>query len=192
MKVKDSGMPEEEYWNSLFGIPLIIEWLNVKSLSGTIVEVGCGYGTFTLPIAKEIKNQVYAVDIEPAMIQRTQTHVQEAGISNVQFIQRDFIDRGAGFESDSTGLVLLFNILHFAERKIMLEESFRILKPSGIIAIIHWRKDVSTPRGPDLHLRPDRNIILDAIADLDLSIYGNDTILEPFHWGIQLIKGKNK
>jgi len=185
-------MPEEDYWNGLFNIPLIVEWLHLKSIFGPVVEIGCGYGTFTLPIAKEIKNQIYTFDIEPAMIQRTQTLMQEAGIQNAQFIQRDIIDQGTGLESDSVGLVLLFNILHFTERRIMLEEAYRILKPSGIVAIIHWRKDIKTPRGPALHLRPDRQIILDAMAGLDLSIYGNDRILEPYHWGIQLIKGNKK
>jgi ubiquinone/menaquinone biosynthesis C-methylase UbiE len=192
MKVFDSGMPEETYWNSLFDIPLIVEWLNLGSIYGSIVEVGCGYGTFTLPIAKETMGKVFAFDIEPAMIEMTQRHMQQAGIHDVLFFHRDIIEQGTGLESNSVGLVLLFNILHFTERRIMLEEAYRILKPSGTIAIIHWRKDIATPRGPALHLRPDRKIILDTIADLDLSIFGSDRILEPYHWGIQLTKGKKK
>jgi ubiquinone/menaquinone biosynthesis C-methylase UbiE len=192
MKVSDSGMPEETYWNSLFDVPHIIEWLNLKNLLGPIVEVGCGYGTFTLPIAKEIIEKIHTFDIEPAMIETTLSYAQKLGLHNVQFIQRDIIEQGTGLESNSAGLVLLFNILHFTERRIMLEEATRILKPSGTIAIIHWRKDIETPRGPALSLRPDRQIILDSITGLDLSIIGNDRILKPYHWGIQLIKGKKK
>jgi SAM-dependent methyltransferase len=190
MKVADSGMPEEDYWNSLFDIPLIIQWLNLESVSGPIVEAGCGYGTFTLPIAKEAKYPIYAFDIESEMIQRTEKHLQKAEIRNVHVIQRDIVDQGTGLESESAGLALLFNILHFAERRIMLEEACRILKPSGIVAIIHWRKDIPTPRGPALHLRPDRKIILDTISGMDLSVFENDRILKPYHWGIQLNKGK--
>jgi ubiquinone/menaquinone biosynthesis C-methylase UbiE len=188
MKVNDSGMPDQDYWNSLFNIPLIIEWLNLKGVSGPIVEIGCGYGTFTLPIAKATKNTIYAFDIDPVMIETTQRHMQQAGIHNVQFFQRDIIDQGTGLESNSAGLVLLFNILHFAERRILLEEASRILTPSGTIAIVHWRKDTATPRGPVLHLRPDKQMIVDSIAGLDLFLDGNDRILEPYHWGIQLIK----
>jgi ubiquinone/menaquinone biosynthesis C-methylase UbiE len=190
MKVNDSGMPEESYWNSLFDIPLIIEWLNLKSVSSPIVEVGCGYGTFTLPIANATKNTIYAFDIDPVMIETTQRHMQQAGNHNVQFLQRDIIEHGSGLESNNVGLVLLFNILHFTERRIMLEESSRILKPSGTTAIIHWRKDITTPRGPVLHLRPDKQTILDSIIGLDLLFDGNDRILEPYHWGMQLTKGK--
>jgi ubiquinone/menaquinone biosynthesis C-methylase UbiE len=192
MKVTDSGMPEEEYWNSLFDIPLILDWLDVRTIAGPIVEIGCGYSTFTLPTAKGTKESIIAFDIDPSMIEISRKHMEQAGIQNVEFFKRDIVENGTGLKSNSIGLVLLFNILHFAERRIMLEEASRILKPSGTIAIIHWRKDIKTPRGPALHLRPDKQIILDSITGLDLSIYGNDRILEPYHWGIQLTKGKKK
>jgi SAM-dependent methyltransferase len=192
MKVDDSGMPDENYWNGLFDIPLIVKWLDLKSISGPIVEVGCGYGTFTLPVAKETKNKIYAFDIETVMIETTQRHVQQAGIHNVQFFQRDIIEQGTGLESNSVGMVLLFNILHFNERRIMLEEACRILKSYGTIAITHWRKDIETPRGPSLYLRPDQKIILDSIIGLDLHFNGNSRILEPYHWGIQLTKGETR
>jgi hypothetical protein len=55
MKVSVSGMPEEAYWNSLFDIPLIVKWLNVDTRIEPIVEIGCGYGTFTVPVAKNAK-----------------------------------------------------------------------------------------------------------------------------------------
>jgi ubiquinone/menaquinone biosynthesis C-methylase UbiE len=188
MKVSDSGMPDEAYWNSLFHIPRIMEWLHLTTISGPIVEVGCGYGTFTLPIAGS-ENTVYAFDIEPAMIETTRRYVRQAGLHRVQCIQRDILDQGTGLESNSVGMTLLFNILHFPERRTMLEEASRILRPRGTIAIIHWRKDIETPRGPALHLRPDTRMILDSIVGLDLRFEGNETILEPYHWGMQLVKG---
>jgi len=189
MKANDNRMPEESYWNSLFNIPLILEWLNLKSVSCPIVEMGCGYRTFTLPIARKTKDEVYAFDINPVMIEATQRLVQEAGIRNVQFIQRDIVDEGTGLESNSVGLVLLFNILHFTKRRIILNEVSRILKPSGTIAFIHLRRDITKPLGPALHLRPDKQIILKSIIGLDLSFKENNKILEPYHWGIKLTKG---
>lgn len=29
-----------------------------------------------------------------------------------------------------------------------------VLKPGGTAAVIHWRRDVDTPRGPSMHIRP--------------------------------------
>lgn len=188
MKIFDSGMPDETYWNSLFDIPLIVDWLNLKNLPGSIVEIGCGYGTFTVPVAKEARLDVFAFDVEASMIEIAKKHVQEAGIRNVRFFLRDVVANGTGLEEGSAGLVLLFNILHFNERRILLEEASRILTPNGIAAIIHWRKDIQTPRGPSVESRPDQQMILDSINGLDLYFNGNSRILEPNHLGIQLVK----
>jgi SAM-dependent methyltransferase len=190
MKVPDSGMPDENFWKSLFDVPLIVEWLELKNISGPLVEVGCGYGTFTVPLAQTTGETIYAFDIEPSMIEFTQRHAEQADVHNIRLIQRDIVEHGSGLQANSAGMVLLFNILHFDERRIMLEEASRILRPSGIVAIIHWRKDIETPRGPDPRLRPDEQMILDSISGLDLLYHGNSKILEPFHWGIQLVKGK--
>lgn len=191
MKVFDSGMPDEAYWNSLFDIPLIVNWLNIKGAAGPIAEVGCGYGTFTVPVAREATSDVYAFDIDPSMIEIAGRNVRDAGIENVKFFQRDVVSDGTGLESESTSMVLLFNILHFKERRILLEEAARILAPSGVAAIIHWRKDIETPRGPEVQSRPDEQTILDSASGLGLSFGGNSRILEPYHWGMQLVKNIN-
>lgn len=191
MKVFDSGMPEEAYWNSLFDVPLIVDWLNVDKVTGPIVEIGCGYGTFTLPVARESRSEVLAFDIESSMIEIAKKHVQEVRIGNVQFFLRDVVANGTGLEEGSAEMVLLFNILHFEERQTLLEEASRILKTNGIAAIIHWRKDIETPRGPNIESRPDQEMILDSIKGLDLRFEGNSKILEPYHWGMQLVKSKD-
>jgi SAM-dependent methyltransferase len=192
MKVIDSGMPEEVYWNSLFDIPLIITWLDIKNSIGPIVEIGCGYGTFTVPIARATNNQVLSFDIESSMIETARNNVRHSGITNVQFFQRDILEAGTGLETNSIGMIMLFNILHFDERRSMFIEASRILKQSGVVAIIHWRKDIETPRGPIISLRPDQEIILDSISGLDLYLHGKSRILEPYHWGIKLMKRSNK
>lgn len=89
-------------------------------------------------------------------------------------------------------MVLLFDILQFNERRTLLEEASRILKPSGVVAIIHWRKDIVTPRGPKVETRPNKETILDSIGGLNLQLSGESTVLVPYHWGIRLIKGKEE
>jgi SAM-dependent methyltransferase len=190
VKVFDSGMPSESYWNSLFDIPVIIDWLDLKSVADPIAEIGCGYGTFTVAVARQTTQMVHAFDIEPAMIQRASENTRKNGSQNVAFYCRDVIVEGTGLPSGSMGLVLLFNILHSPEKAQILRESSRILKESGRIAILHWRKDIPTPRGPRVHSRPDLDAIVDSITDLALRLYGDSRILEPYHWGVQLQKGE--
>jgi SAM-dependent methyltransferase len=188
MKVDDSGMPDETYWNSLFDIPRIVDWLNPGSVDAPIVEIGCGYGTFTVPVAGASHTEVFAFDIDSSMIETAKKNTRQAGMRNVRFSLRDIIEEGTGLESCSAGMVLLFNLLHSDGRRVLLEEACRILKPDGVAAIVHWRKDIETPRGPSVHVRPDQHIILDSIRGLDFAFNGNSRILEPYHWGIQLIK----
>jgi len=113
MKVFESGMRNEAYWNSLFDIPTIIDWLDLKSITAPIAEVGYGYGTFTVPIAKQTPQTIYAIDIESSMIETASRNVGHVSVTNV---------------AGSVGLVLLFNILHSSERVQMLREASRILK----------------------------------------------------------------
>jgi ubiquinone/menaquinone biosynthesis C-methylase UbiE len=187
MKVDDSGMPEEAYWNSLFDIDAIVEWLHI-SKAALVAEIGCGYGTFTVPVAKKTSGKVCAFDIEAAMLEVARENVRNAALSNVIFSQRDVLEQGTGLASGSVDMVLLFNILHSSERRVFLAEAARILKTGGVLAIIHWRKDVHTPRGPAVELRPDQQQILAAAEGLNLGFDGNDRVLKPYHWGIQLVK----
>ncbi|MGF1757072.1 class I SAM-dependent methyltransferase [Photobacterium sagamiensis] len=191
MKVEDSGMPEEIYWNSLFNIGSIIEWLALPKKAATIVEIGCGYGTFTVPLAKRSASDIYTFDIEPSMIEIAQRNARKAGLLNITFGLRDILEQGTGLESNSADMVLLFNILHCSEKRKFLEEASRILIDGGIVAIIHWRKDIPTPRGPAIDTRPDEDQILSASDGLNLDFRGNSKILKPYHWGIQLVKEVN-
>ena len=125
MKVFDSGMPEENYWKSLFDIPMIVRWLDLNSVVPPIVEIGCGYGTFTLPVARECAGEVHAFDIDPAMLQTTEKNAHAAGLSNITYVYRDVLASGTGLLAESVGMVLLFNILHFDERRTLLEKRLR-------------------------------------------------------------------
>ena len=71
MKVPDSGMPEENYWESLFDIPLVLDRLGIDSAVRDVAELGCGYGTFTIPIARQILGTIFTFDIDPAMLDGT-------------------------------------------------------------------------------------------------------------------------
>jgi len=123
------------------------------------------------------------------MIEITKRNLENAGSSKVSCILRDVLEEGAGLKAESAYIVLLFNILHFSERRKPLAEASRILKKGGIVAIIHWRKDIPTPRGPAIEARPDMDQILSASEGLSLHLIGGYKIQELYHWGMKLSKG---
>lgn len=153
-KVRDSGMPAEEMWVTFFDPDRILSCFGIGAATGDVVEFGCGYGTFTLPLAKRVSGMVHALDIEPEMVAQVRSKSQDAGLMTVRVDMRDFVAEGSGLSDGSVDAVLLFNILHHAKPVALLSEAFRILAPGGIAAVIHWNHDPATPRGPSLEIRP--------------------------------------
>src|ERR1035438_7134008 len=89
MKLRESGMPEEAYWETLFDVPLILDRLEIDAGLKNAVELGCGYGTFTNPVARRISGVLTTFDIDEAMIERTRQRAAAAGIWNVLYVVGD-------------------------------------------------------------------------------------------------------
>ena len=52
-KGRESGMPEEAYWQTFFNPECIVSKLDCGG-AGDLIEFGCGYGLFTVPAAKAV------------------------------------------------------------------------------------------------------------------------------------------
>lgn len=189
MKLRDSGMPEEIYWETLLDVPLILGRLQLSSEIRDAIEVGCGYGTFSLAIARRITGTLRAYDIDPAMVERTATRASDEKVSNLQSELRDVIVEGFGVGDDSQDAVFLFNLLHCEEPVALLLEASRTLRSGGRCLVIHWRHDARTPRGPDLSIRPKPSQIVNwAEAAGLLSLLNEPVDLPPWHFGMILGK----
>jgi SAM-dependent methyltransferase len=175
MKIRDSGMPDETYWESLFDVPLVLSRLDIRQYHD-VAELGCGYGTFTVPIANAISGTLYTFDVEPDMIARTEERA--AGL-RVVCEQRDVIEAGFGIHVDA---VLLFNILH-------CEQPIRLLCQAATagrdVLVIHWRYG-ETPRGPSLAIRPKPEQIIEWAAQAGLEPIQGVIDLPPWHYGLRL------
>jgi len=154
MKGRESGMPEAPDWEMFFNPTCILERLDCLGQCGDVVEFGCGYGTFTIPAARLVAGRVYALDIEREMVAETTRRAGETGLCNVVSEVRDFVAAGCGRPDGSAGYAMLFNILHIENPTRLLQEALRVLSPGGTVGIIHWRRDMPTPRGPSLDIRP--------------------------------------
>jgi SAM-dependent methyltransferase len=154
MKVRESGMPPEDYWRTFFDPVRVLEQLELEPPCADVVEFGCGYGTFTIAAARIAHGLVHAIDVDPEMVAATARGVAAAGLSNVRLHCRDFVREGSGLPAASCGYAMLFNILHAEEPLTLLQEAFRVLAPGGRLGILHWNYDPSTPRGPSMEIRP--------------------------------------
>lgn len=153
MKTRESGMPPEEMWRTFFDPARILASLNLNATRQCVVDFGCGFGTFAIPAAQIVSGTVHAFDIDLAMVEETRSKAGELGLRNLNVVHRDFVELGCGLPDHTADYVMLFNILHAAEAAALLTEARRILKDSGVLAVIHWNYDSSTPRGPSMQIR---------------------------------------
>ncbi|MDQ5978223.1 MAG: hypothetical protein QG602_1197 [Verrucomicrobiota bacterium] len=186
MKVRDSGMPPQNYWETLFDVPGILDAFGFGPATGDVAELGCGYGTFTLPLARRIAGTLHSVDIEPDMVALTSQRAVAAGLTNVQATVRDVLTDGFGPPEGSCDAALLFNILHAEDPVAFLQTARNVVRPGGLVAVIHWRSDVVTPRGPSLDIRPRPERISAWAQSAGLRAEGADFLLPPWHFGLKL------
>ena len=179
-------MPEEAYWETLFDVPLILDRLGIEVRLRDVVEFGCGYGTFTIPVARRISGTLTTFDIDEAMIERTRQRAAAVGAYNVLYVVRDVFADGFGGEARSKDACLLFNILHCEEPVCLLGLAARVARPGGAVLVIHWRYEAATPRGPNLEIRPRPEQIAGWAKETGLlEVEGPAIDLPPWHYGIR-------
>jgi len=119
----------------------VLERVGIKA-SQTVLDFGCGSGTYTIPAAKIVGNRgkVYALDKEEGVLDDLMRTADSAGLTNIERM-----DTAGGTQialaSGSVDAVLLFDVFHdyyfssLDERQELLTEIYRILKPHGLLSV---------------------------------------------------------
>ncbi len=113
-----------------------------------VADVGAGPGFFTLPVASKVGpgGLVYALDVEPTMLERLRERAAEAGIGNIGTLVAE--EDRLPLPDQTVDIALMFLVLHeCSDRRALLREVARILRPDGFVAVAEWRKDEES-KGP--------------------------------------------
>ncbi len=118
-----------------------------------IADLGAGSGHYTLQFAERLggTGRVYSIDVQRDLLRRIKNEADRRGFKNVDTIVGD-IERlhGTHIADASVDLVLMSNLLFQLEHpKAALAEAWRIIKPSGRLALIDW-SDSPPAGGPGL------------------------------------------
>jgi ubiquinone/menaquinone biosynthesis C-methylase UbiE len=110
--------------------------LGIKAWN-SVLDFGCGSGTYTIPAAKLVGNEgkIYAFDINRTTLDRMEGKAKREGLTNIVRV-----DASGGenlpFEDGSMDVVLLIDVLKdIDDRKRLFHEVHRILKPNGIVTV---------------------------------------------------------
>ena len=112
----------------------------------TIADIGAGSGYHTFKMAKlASEGFVYAVDIQPEMIQAISVKQSEQQMNNIQTIQGS--EKSINLDENSVSKILLVDVYHeFNFPKEMIESMHKSLTSDGKIYLIEYKaEDESIP-----------------------------------------------
>ena len=113
-----------------------------------VADIGAGTGYFTVRLARDTAARtVYAVDIEPSMVDYVRGRADEAGLGNVVGVVADPTSPNL---PEAVDLVLIVNTYHHIPQRVAYFAALRDhLAPGGRIAIIDPRKGAPGGGPPD-------------------------------------------
>ena len=150
-----------------------------------VCDIGAGPGYFALPIARAVGEDggVYAVDVEPRILEALRQRVQRSGAHNVTPVLAlgdDPLLPGAACD-----LILIVDTYHhFPDGPAYLRRLARSLKPGGRIVNIDFHKR-ELPVGPPPGHKLSREEFLAQAAKAGLSLVAEHTFL-PYQYFLVL------
>ncbi len=112
-----------------------------------VADIGAGTGYFSLPMAERVgeTGTVYAVDIQPEMLQIIADRSERSGITNIKRVLADVDD--PRLPADTLDLVLFVDAYHeFEWPREVMTGVFRSLVSGGKVVLIEYRaEDPSVP-----------------------------------------------
>lgn len=119
----------------------LLKALDVK-LGQTVCDLGCGNGFYTLRLAKLVgpKGKVWAVDIQPEMLQLLEERAEARGLTNLQPTLGSAIT--PNLPKEKIDLLLLVDVYHeFSHPAEMLAEIRKSLNATGRVALVEYRME---------------------------------------------------
>ena len=126
----------------------ILEKAGIKR-GKTVLDFGCGSGTYTIPAAKIVgeKGIVYALDKDKKVLDKLMQKAESVGLRNIKRIDASG-ELKIPLHDESVDVVLLYDVFHsyyfsqVADRKKLLEEVYRVSKPDAFISV--WPKHMES------------------------------------------------
>ncbi|MFA6460614.1 MAG: methyltransferase domain-containing protein [Patescibacteria group bacterium] len=175
---------------NLLNIDLILEKAKISE-GFKIGDLGCGRGGhFTFLSAEKVgkKGVVYAVDVMKNNLALITKEAKELNLPQITPVWSDIETYGGTkIDKESLDIIFLVNVLHESSKPLdIIKESLRLLKKSGKVVIADWKK-ISSPIGPELSARLNKETLISAVGKLGLSLE-EEFEAGKYHFGLIFIK----
>jgi ubiquinone/menaquinone biosynthesis C-methylase UbiE len=127
------------------------------SPGASVADVGAGTGYFSVRLAKALpKGTVYAVDVEPSMLEHIRKRGISEGLQNLVAVQAS--DTSPNIPKPVDFAIIVDTYHHLPSRTAYFRELAKSLVAGGRVVIIDFRKD--SPEGPPPEFRFEANQII--------------------------------
>ncbi|SEH77379.1 Methyltransferase domain-containing protein [Halobacillus karajensis] len=161
------------------------QFMNMLELKerDVVADLGAGNGYFTIPMAEHTKESVFALDIEPTMIEMLKNRATEAQVNNIEYLVSDL--EHIPIASQTIDKVMVSLVIHEVPSiENALIEIRRILKPGGLVLFIEWEA-IEADDGPPIHEKIPSEELSEA-----LQTQGFDTTIFQLYSSHYAIKAK--
>ena len=115
----------------------------------TVLDFGCGSGTYTIPVAKIVgkEGKVYALDKDKNELDNLMKKAKLGGLKNIRRMATSGELR-IQLPDESVDITLLFDVFHrhylprINDRKMLVDEIYRITKTEGFVSV--WPKHMGS------------------------------------------------
>lgn len=184
-----TAMPDRDWWVALWPDPEgILQHLGIGP-GMIVVDLCCGDGYFTAPLARLVDGAVYGVDLDPEMLARARTEVTAAGATVRAWLRADARELPSVLP-EAVDYVLIANTFHGVPQPTELARAVtRVLTPEGRFAVVNWharpREEtvvLGVPRGPKTEMRQSPEETRRVVEPAGFRL---ETVVElpPYHYG---------
>lgn len=149
----------------------LMEALELKP-GQTVCDLGCGNGYYTLRLAREVGPQgtVWAVDIQPEMLEMLAERAETRGVTNLKPTLGTATS--PQLPEGKLDLLLLVDVYHeFSHPEQMLKDIRASLKPTGRVALVEYRAEDPTVPIKPLHKMSQEQVMREYEAN-DFKLVG--------------------
>ena len=97
----------------------------------TVLDYGCGSGTFTIPSARIVGKQgrVYAFEAHPDLLERIKERASNEGLTNIETLLSDRLKPNTNLQHEIVDVILVYDVMHeIGNRLELLQELHRVLR----------------------------------------------------------------
>jgi ubiquinone/menaquinone biosynthesis C-methylase UbiE len=146
----------------------LLQMLPIKK-TDNILDLGAGTGYLAITAAQMVDGLVYALDMNPKMLDIIESKAQDENITNIQLVKGSIDD--IPLSDNSIDIVLASLVLHEVNPlSKTLQQIKRVLKEGGYFLCFEFEKTESAIDGPPMNMRISSSIMEQELINAGFSV----------------------